>query len=176
MQEVFKIVSELTQDFDVKRFMLGLSSILIPSDMPPTIQNNYATIMKVLIYLSQKSVELFEKSLQAKEKEEMAEVDEEKGVIYDDEDYQEDVDIESSSEDDEDWDGDDDEYNERDLYDSPLDNFNEIMFFHEKMANLQNTHKELYDYLCSQITNEEGEALQYTLQKTQFFMEQQQTP
>lgn len=56
------MVTELTEDFEVKRFMLGLSGILIPSDMPPAIQNNYGTIIKVLIFLSQKSVELYEKS------------------------------------------------------------------------------------------------------------------
>ena len=87
----------------------------------------------------------------------MASVDDDKGVIYDDEDYQEDVEIESEDDDDEDWyDSDDEDDDSKDLYDSPLDQVNEIMYFHEKMANLQNTHKELYDYLCAQITNEEG--------------------
>ena len=55
-QEIFKQVSELSEDFEVKRFMLGLSSILIPAEMPTTIQNNYATIMKVLVFLSEKSI------------------------------------------------------------------------------------------------------------------------
>jgi hypothetical protein len=61
LEEVFKIVTELTEDFEVKRFMLGLSSILVPADMPLTVQNNYATIIRVLVYLSQRSVEILEK-------------------------------------------------------------------------------------------------------------------
>ena len=52
MEEVFKIVTELDNDFEVKRFMLGLSSILVPAEMPATIQNNYSTIIRVLVYLS----------------------------------------------------------------------------------------------------------------------------
>lgn len=144
---------DLSEDFEVKRFMLGLSSILVPLEMPAAIANNYANIMKALVYLSQKSCEIFEKSLQAKEKDAMAEVEEE-GAIIEDEDYDE-IDIESDA-DDEEWDGSDDEEGENDLYDSPLDAINEVLFFHEKMANLESTHKELYDYLCGQISTEEG--------------------
>ena len=86
--------------------MLGLSSLLIPQEMPPTISNNYATIIKVLVYLSQKSIEFYEQSMQQKQKEEMAEVDDD-GAIIEDEDYDE-IDIDSD-EDDEEWDGCDDD-------------------------------------------------------------------
>lgn len=159
LQEVFTMVSELTEDFEVKRFMVGLASVLIPADMPQSIQNNYGTIVKVLVYLSDKSIEFYEKSMQAKAKEEMAEVEND-GAIIEDEDY--DIDIESDD-DDEEWDGSEDEDGDADLYDSPLDKINEILFFHEKMGNLQTSHKELYDYLCSQLTEQDGATLSVTL-------------
>lgn len=98
--------------------MLGLSSLLIPQEMPPTISNNYATIIKVLVYLSQKSIEFYEQSMQQKQKEEMAEVDDD-GAIIEDEDYDE-IDIDSD-EDDEEWDGCDDDEDGEELYASPLD-------------------------------------------------------
>lgn len=91
----------------------------------------------------------------------MAEVEEE-GAIIEDEDYDE-IDIESDD-DDEVWDGDENEDDQNDLYDSPLDAVNEVLYFHEKMANLESTHKELYDYLCAQLSAEDGQTLGLTLQ------------
>ena len=81
-----------------------------------------------------------------KEQQEKVE-DEDDGAIIEDEDYDE-FDLEEDD-DDEEWDGSEDPYEMKDLYVSPLDPINEIMFFHEKMAGLQTGHKELYDYLCS---------------------------
>lgn len=146
ISKIFEIVMDLSEDFEVKRFMLGLSSLLAPIEMPAAVANNYTNVMKALVYLSQKSCEIFEKSQQIKEKEAMAEVEEE-GAIIEDEDYDE-IDIESD-EDDEEWDGSEDEDGQNDLYDSPLDELNEVVYFHEKMAGLQTSHKELYDYLCA---------------------------
>jgi len=51
-EQIFKQVSELKNDFEVKRFMLGLSSLIEPIEMPQVISDNYQTIMKVLVYLS----------------------------------------------------------------------------------------------------------------------------
>lgn len=62
INKIFEIVMDLTEDFEVKRFMLGLSSILVPHEMPAAVANNYGNIMKALVYLSQKSCEIFEKS------------------------------------------------------------------------------------------------------------------
>lgn len=146
LQQVFEQVTKLTEDFEVKRFMLGLSAVLIPAEMPVSVANNYATIIKVLVYLSGRSVEIYEQSMQVKQKEDMAEVEND-GAIIEDEDYDE-IDIESD-EDDDDWDGSDDEDEQNELYESPLDKVNEVLVFHEKMANLQTAHKELYDYLCA---------------------------
>ncbi len=53
---------DLSEDFEVKRFMLGLSSLLAPTEMPTAVANNYGNVMKALVYLSQKSCEIYEKS------------------------------------------------------------------------------------------------------------------
>jgi hypothetical protein len=63
LEEVFKVATELTEEFEVKRFMLGLSSILVPAEMPVNVQNNYGTIIRVLVYLSQRSVDILEKEM-----------------------------------------------------------------------------------------------------------------
>jgi hypothetical protein len=70
--EILSKTSCLKQDFEVKRFMLGLSSLLIPVAMPEVITKNYSSIMKALTYLSSKSVEIRTKE---DTKEEMAEED-----------------------------------------------------------------------------------------------------
>lgn len=152
MNSVLGMVNTLSEDFEVKRFMLGLSSFLIPAEMPQAVANNYESIFKALIFLSDKSVSIYEQQMQAQQKEEMAEVDEE--AIIEDEDYDE-VDIESD-EDDDDWDGDEDDEERDELYESPLDKVNEVLFFHEKMHGLETTHKALYDYLVGQINDQEG--------------------
>lgn len=108
--------------------------------------------------------------MQVQQREEMAEVEDD-GAIIEDEEYDE-VDIESD-EDDDDWDGDEDDEGQDELYESPLDKVNEVIFFHEKMAGLETTHKQLYDYLCSQIDEEANATLSSTLQKTQYYMQQQ---
>jgi hypothetical protein len=91
--------------------------------------------MKVLVFLSSKSVEIYEKSMQQKEKQEQCD-EEEDGIIVEDEEFDGfDIDIDDD-EDEDDWDGSDDEDEGKDLYDSPLDQVNEIIFFHEKMSAL----------------------------------------
>jgi hypothetical protein len=59
VSEIFNIISGLSEDFEVKRFMLGLSSLLAPIEMPAAVAKNYATLMNALVYLSQKSCEIF---------------------------------------------------------------------------------------------------------------------
>lgn len=130
-QAIFAKVTEIKEDFEVKRFMLGLTSFLINSDMPDSVKNNYGNIIKALSYLSQRSIEIRQKALQVKQKEDMADVEEEgERIICEDED---DTNIDLDSEEDEDeWGLDDDEVTGIDsMYDSPLDNIDEVL-------NLQN--------------------------------------
>jgi hypothetical protein len=51
-------VPEISEDFEIKRFILGLSSFLVMKDMPELVKNNYGNIMQALVFLSGKSIEL----------------------------------------------------------------------------------------------------------------------
>ena len=124
----------LKEDFEVKRFVLGLSSLIVNCDMPQIVKDNYGNIIKALIFLSNRSIEI--RQMEQNKKEEMAEVQQEapNGEIIEDEDDIG-VDIESD-EDEDDWEyGDDEEDCDGDdqLYISPLDQVDEVLYFHEKL-------------------------------------------
>lgn len=55
---VFAKVGDVKEDFEVKRFMLGLTSFLVNSDMPDSVKNNYQNIIKALAFLSARSIEI----------------------------------------------------------------------------------------------------------------------
>ena len=97
VDQILSKTSCLKQDFEVKRFMLGLSSLLIPVAMPEVVTKNYSNIMKALTYLSSKSVEIRNKE---KRGEEMAEEDNDNqgAVCEDEEDFG--IDLDSEEDDD----------------------------------------------------------------------------
>ena len=101
--------------------------------MPQVVKENYGNIIKALIFLSKKSIDI--RQMEENKKEEMAEVEQEApGEIIEDEDDMG-VDIESD-EDEDDWEfGDDEEDCDGDdqLYISPLDKVDEVLHFHEKL-------------------------------------------
>ena len=51
-QVIFEQVPTIKQDFEVKRFILGLSSLIVNSDMPTAVKDNYGNIIKALVFLS----------------------------------------------------------------------------------------------------------------------------
>ena len=61
MGTAFSKITDITEDFEVKRFMLGLSSLLVNQDMPDTVKANYQTLMQALVHLSAKSIEIKQK-------------------------------------------------------------------------------------------------------------------
>ena len=65
-QAVFEKVGELKEDFEVKRFMLGLTSFLtvVNGEMPESVKSNYGNIMKALAFLASKSIEIRQKAQQ----------------------------------------------------------------------------------------------------------------
>jgi len=71
---IFSQVETLKQDFEIKRFVLGLSSLIQKdqSELPPSVQPKLATIIKALVFLCQKSIVIRVKN---KQKEEQAEED-----------------------------------------------------------------------------------------------------
>ena len=55
---VMEKVLKLKEDFEVKRFSLGLSALLVNSEMPQAVKDNYGNIIKALSYLSRRSIEI----------------------------------------------------------------------------------------------------------------------
>lgn len=51
-QVIFEQVPTIKQDFEVKRFVLGLSSLIVNSDMPQAVKDNYGNLIKALVFLS----------------------------------------------------------------------------------------------------------------------------
>ena len=173
-QMIFQKVSDIKEDFEVKRFILGLTSFLVASDMPDSVKNNYPNIIKALTYLSKQSIELRQKNLEGPKKAEMADVEEEgQNVIVEDED---DVciDIDSDEEDDEydlcddeDIDGDDK------MYDSPLDDLDEVIHFHQQLQNLQQAGgQELHGFLMQQLSQDEIQQLQFSIESAQQYQQE----
>ena len=74
LESVMSKVQTIKQDFEVKRFILGLSSLIVNADMPAAVKDNYSNIIKALIFLSNKSIEIRGAE---KEKPEEAEVEQE---------------------------------------------------------------------------------------------------
>lgn len=68
---IFNQAQTLKQDFEIKRFIIGLSSLIKKdqSELPQSVQQSLPGIMKMLVFLCQKSIVIREKELQ-KEKEE----------------------------------------------------------------------------------------------------------
>lgn len=62
LQNLFNLSKDVKEDFEVKRFMLGLTSIIKMAEaIPRSIQSSLPMIMKVLVFLSQKSLAITEK-------------------------------------------------------------------------------------------------------------------
>ena len=65
---------KIKEDFEVKRSILGLSALIVKSEMPPSVTENYGNIINALVFLSQKSIEIRNMEIT---KEPMADVDDE---------------------------------------------------------------------------------------------------
>ena len=170
-------MNEVKEDFELKRFMLGLTSLLVNSEMPDSVKNQYSNIIKALCFLSGKSIEIRQKALEGKAKAEEAEVEDhgEAVICEDEEDHN--IDIDSDEDDDayeygddgDDIDGDDN------LYDSPLDNLDEVLHLQNQLNNLQQAGgQELFNYLMQQLSPEEQQSFQLSVQAAQDFQQQQE--
>ena len=96
---------------------------------------NYGNIIKALAFLSARSIEIRQKAREGKQREEMADVEEEgEKLIVEDEEDTDIVDLDSDEEDDM-WEmGDDEDPDGVDtMYDSPLDNIDEVMHLHMQL-------------------------------------------
>ena len=176
-QFVFSKVQEVKYDYEVKRYVLGLTSLLVNSEMPDSVKNQYPNIIKALAFLSGKSIEIRQKALEGKQKAEEAEVEDHgEAVICEDEedtiidiDSDEDDDAYEYGDDGDDIDGDDN------LYDSPLDDLDEVLHLQTQLNNLQQAGgQELFNYLMQQLSPEEQQSFQLSVQAAQDFQQQQQ--
>ena len=144
-------MSSLTNDFEVKRFILGLTSIITsdPAQLPQTVQTLYPQLVKAVVFLCNKSIEItikeFEKS---KEKQEEAIEDKLEGEAICDDEEVVDLDIESDEEEDEDYDY-QQEQNNNDLYESKLEPIDDILYVRNALNQLQTSNQQLYQYLIS---------------------------
>lgn len=123
-----------------------------PSNMPDSVRNNYQNFMKALLFLCEKSIDIREKAEQKQEKEEQAEEDPnciENGEIYEDEEIGE---FDSEDYDDDEWRLDDDESAERDLYDTRLDNVDEIIVLRDQFNQMQKDSQQLYEHMVNSMT------------------------
>ena len=144
---VFQLSDQtVKQDFEIKRFVIGLSSLVQrdPNELPPSVQQQIPNIMKVIVFLTQKSIVV---RLKNQEKAEQCEEDnvEGRGEIYEDEENQ----IELISEDEDDEEDEDYDCNEeldRDLYDSRLDSLDEVIFCRDIFAAMEQQNPHLYQY------------------------------
>lgn len=74
----------------------------------------------------------------------------ERGVIYEDEDLVDEC--FSEDEDDEEWDVNDDEDIERDLYDSRLDDLDEVLVLRDQFGQMQQASPQLYEHMVNSMS------------------------
>ena len=151
LRYAFDNIKEMDRDFEVKRLVMGLSSLLCePNQSDPCVTSKTSEFVNAIMFLCQKSFEIRDK----KSKHEEAEVDDsgEKDVIYDDEgdeagnflDDGEDI-----GDSDEDYDPDDDEEASNELYECKLDSIDEVLFFKEKLDIVQNMNPNQFNQIIS---------------------------
>jgi hypothetical protein len=157
LQLLFSLVQgQVKQDFEIQRFVLGLSSLVQrgdPAELPATVQGELGNVMKALVFLCQRSIVV---RLKAQEKAEQAEEDNVEGTgqaIYEDEENE--LAILSDDEDDED----DEDYDcaedlDRDLYDSKLDSLDEVLFLRDVLGALEQQNPQLYQYYFLQCLDQ----------------------
>lgn len=70
----------MTKDFEIKRVVIGLASVNLTMNMPPPqeLMPKSEKIMKAIVFLSNRSIEVKEKKLRAKHEEAMVDKDCEK--------------------------------------------------------------------------------------------------
>lgn len=110
---------------EIKRFSLGLTSMLT-TPVCQALSENYANIIKALTFLASQSIRIRDKEKEKKNRGEQAEVEEELGVMCEDEDDCG-IDLDSEDEDDEAYDINNDEQECQALYICPLDEVDEVL-------------------------------------------------
>jgi importin-7 len=161
---LFEQIQTVTED-EIKRFVVGLSSLMQRdvSELPQSITNALPNLMKALVILCEKSINVRTKKL-LREKDDMADEDQdvEKAIYEDDDEFAVLSDEDEDDEDDEDYDCNDDLEN---LYDSKFDSFDEVIYFRDVFTNLQQQNGQMYNYHLSCLNQQELESFQNSINK-----------
>lgn len=145
LEQVLKCATELNNDFEVKKFTMGLTALLQPMSMPDVYTQNYQNVMKCLVYLCNKSVQM-RTEVKPDRRARNEECEEDHDVFEEDigSDEEGDYEIDLDSDEDEDGsaynvDSDEDEANEgrECLYVCPLDEVDEVLHFADALQSLQ---------------------------------------
>ena len=158
-------VSTMEKDFEIKRLIIGLSALALGEkshQLDQKVQQRYPDFMKAILFLCQKSLQIREKK---SKKEEEAEEDKdcEKGVVYEDDDEGDYVGMDSEDGSEYDMDSDEDELANH-LYDTKLDEIDEILYVSDCLSKLQQINQEYYQYVLNFYTPEEQQGLQHFIQ------------
>lgn len=141
INEILNQTTNLKQDFEVKRFTLGLAGLIQKdvSELPPSIHGLMPQFIQRVAELCDKSVFLKFKAHQ-KEQVEQAEDAQDAEIIEEDDD----IEILSDEDDDEDYNQNDDLEGD-DLYEGRFDNVDEVIYFSEMFQNLQQSNPNMYN-------------------------------
>ena len=120
--------------------------------------------MKALVFLCQKSIVLREQV--NKREDEACDVEQ---AIYNEEENADD--IMSDEDDDEDYDC--EEFADNDLYDSKLDNVDEVLVFRDAISHLEKTNAQMYSYLMSTLDANEQAVLSTAITKAMEYQQAQ---
>ena len=137
---------------EIKRYSLGLTNMLT-APVCQALSDNYTNIIKALSFLAQSSVRIRDKNKEKKNRGDQAEVEEEVGVMCEDEDDCG-IDLDSEDEDDEAYDINNEEQECQALYLCPLDEVDEILYLGSWLQALQAQSPDFYNFLMSQIAAE----------------------
>ena len=136
-QFIIENINGMDKDFEIKRLIIGLSTLAISPTNEASINGRIQEFMRAIVYLCQKSIEIKEKRFRPIE-EAQEDKECEKGAIYlDDEDADDEIkfdEIDDDDDDDDQWScGSEDDF---DLYDSKFDKFDEILHLKSLLESL----------------------------------------
>jgi len=139
--------------------MLGLSTLISP-DIYGNAAPFMPQVLQLLCALSQRSVEIQIADSQKQVREEQAEEDLEDAAIVEDED-DDCISIGSDDLDDDEWEAqNDDDDEDRNLYESPLDGINEVMFLVDRIEALGKANPQVHQQLLATLSPECSTQLQ----------------
>lgn len=169
---LFQQVEGLKNDFEIKRFIIGISTLmkLDQGALPESVRQQLPGLAKAAVFLCQKSIVIREKALQ-REREEECEDEQVENAIYENE--EDECEIMSDEEDDEDYDCQED-MDGKELYDSKLDEMDEVIYFRDVFCGLEQANPQMYAFYLGCLDQGEQAAFQQAIAKALEYQMNQQ--